>query len=83
LDAINKLRTLRIDVYFDNEEIHSLDDKNIFLLSILEGVAQEENAARSENIKWGIQKSVQSGKSKIFDRKCFGYNQNTDGELVI
>jgi len=68
MDAINKLRALGIDVYFDNEEMHSLDGKNIFLLSILEGIAQEENQARSENIKWGIEKSVQSGKSRIFDR---------------
>lgn len=83
LDAINKLRALGIDVYFDNEEMHSMDGKNIFLLSILEGVAQEENLARSENIRWGIEKSVQSGKSKIYDRKCFGYIQGSDGSLII
>jgi len=83
LDALNKLRALGIDVYFDTEEIHSLDGKNIFLLTILEGVAQEENLARSENIKWGIQKGIQSGRSKIFDRKCFGYIQNKEGSLII
>jgi len=83
LDAINKLRALGIDVYFDNEEMHSMDGKNIFLLSILEGVAQEENLARSENIRWGIEKGVQSGKSKIYDRKCFGYIQGSDGSLII
>ena len=60
-----------------------MDGKNIFLLSILEGVAQEENLARSENIRWGIEKSVQSGKSKIYDRKCFGYIQDSDGSLII
>ena len=83
LAAINKLRELGVDVYFENEEMHSLDGNNVFMISILEGIAQEENAARSENIRWGIQRGMQSGKSKIFNRKCFGYVQDKNGNLII
>lgn len=83
LAAINKLRALGIDVYFENEEMHSLEGNNVFMISIIEGIAQEENAARSENIKWGILRGVQSCKSKIYNRKCYGYTQDNDGNLVI
>lgn len=38
--------------------MHSLEGNNVFMISILEGVAQEESAARSENIKWGILRGV-------------------------
>jgi DNA invertase Pin-like site-specific DNA recombinase len=83
LDAINKLRSLNIDVYFESEDMHSLEGKNAFMISILEGVAQEESAARSENIKWGMLRGIQNGESKMFNRKCYGYVQDKDGNLVI
>lgn len=83
LDAINKLRELNIDIYFENEEMHSLDGKNAFMISLLEGVAQEESVARSENIKWGLHKGIINGESKIYSRKCYGYINNVDGALTI
>lgn len=83
LDAINKLRALRIDVYFENEEMHSLAGNNVFMISIIEGVAHEESAARSENIKWGILRAAQNGQSKLYSRKCYGYTQGDDDNLVI
>lgn len=42
-----------------------------------------ENEFRSENIKWGIKNRAASGKSKLYDRKCYGYRNDKTGHLVI
>ncbi|MCT8978045.1 recombinase family protein [Clostridium sp. CX1] len=46
LKALNTLRSCNVDVYFENEEIHTKDGKNTFLISLLEGLAQEESSNR-------------------------------------
>ena len=38
---------------------------------------------RSDNIKWGIKHRVANGTSKLYTRKCYGYLNDKDGELVI
>lgn len=83
LDVLNKLRTFLIDVFFETENIHTRETKNDFLISILQVAAQAESEARSNNIKWGITKGLESGKSKLYNRKCFGYQQDPDGNLII
>jgi len=83
LDAINKLRAQGIEIYFQNDDIYAKDGKNTFVIEVMEAIAEEENKSRRENIRWGILKGVESGNSKMFNRKCYGYDQNEKGELVI
>ena len=37
----------------------------------------------SEDIKAGLRQGFQDGTSKLAQRKCYGYELNADGELVI
>ena len=37
----------------------------------------------SENIKAGLRRGFQDGTSKLAQRKCYGYDANADGELVV
>jgi len=83
INAINGLRSLLVDVYFENDNIHTKGSQNDFIISILEAYAQAESQARSENIKWGIAKGFKDGSSKLYNRKCFGYRQDQEGELII
>lgn len=83
LEAIRKLRERRIEIYFENENLHALSDRDTFLMEIIEGFAQEENRSRRENIRWGIMQAVKSGNKKMFNRKCYGYIHDANGELVI
>lgn len=53
------------------------------MISIIESIAQAENESRSDNIKRGIKQKVAQGTSKIYNRKCYGYENDTDGELII
>lgn len=35
------------------------------------------------NIKWGIRQRAAQGISKLYDRKCYGYDHEEDGKLII
>ncbi|WHH59853.1 recombinase family protein [Petroclostridium sp. X23] len=83
LDVINKLRSINIDIIFEVEKIQIFETNKAFLLSIIEAVAQAESESRSENIKWGIQHGLKSGTSKLFNRKCFGYGHDREGNIII
>ena len=52
-------------------------------MSILGAVAQAESEARSENIKWGIRRGFESGTSKFYNRKCYGYCHDLEGNIII
>ncbi|WP_425540294.1 recombinase family protein [Microaceticoccus formicicus] len=34
-------------------------------------------------MKWGIKQHAAQGTSKLYNRKCYGYNNDRDGNLVI
>jgi site-specific DNA recombinase len=83
ISALNNLRICNIDVYFENEGIHSKDGQNTFIITSLEGIAQGESTNRSKNISWGILRKVESGDAQLLRRKCYGYCQNNEGNLQI
>ncbi len=86
VDALQTLRMLRrwkVDVYFEQEDIHSLYESSEFMLTLICGRAQEESYSKSEDIKWGLQKSFENPDSKYYQRRCYGYTQDADGRLVI
>ena len=83
LDVINKLRSLLVDVYFEVENINTSETSKTFLLSILEAVAQADSESRSQNIRWGIRRGFERGNSKFYNRKCYGYINASDGNIVI
>jgi site-specific DNA recombinase len=83
LDVINKLRSLLVDVYFEVENINTSETSKTFLLSILEAVAQADSESKSQNIRWGIRRGFERGNSKFYNRKCYGYINASDGNIVI
>lgn len=83
LAVIHKLRLLNVDVFFEVENIRISETNKTFLLSIFEAVAQAESEARSQNIKWGIRCGFESGTSKFYNRKCYGYYHDLEGNIII
>lgn len=53
------------------------------MISIIKCIEQAENKSRSENIKWSIKQRAATGTSKSYDRKCYGYEHDVNGKLVI
>ena len=83
LDALNQLKNLGVRVIFEQEVLDTADTDNDLMISIIESIAQAENESRSENIKWGIKQRAAQGTSKLYNRKCYGYYNGEDGNLVI
>lgn len=82
-DTINNLRSLGIDVLFEIEDIRISETNKEFLLTVIEAVAQAESESRSQNIKWGIKRHLEKGTSKLYNRKCYGYINDTSGNIII
>lgn len=83
LAVINELRAKGVEIVFEMEEISTNDSASQLYISILEGVAQEENTIRGDNIRLGIKHKIENGTARIFCRKCYGYINDESGELHI
>ena len=83
LEALNQLKTLGIRVIFEQESLDTADIDSDLMISIIEAIAQVENESRSDNIKWGIKQRAAQGTSKLYNRRCYGYYNDEDGNLAI
>lgn len=83
LDAINTLRELQVRIIFKQEELDTLTVGSSLLISTIEACTQAENETRSDNIKWGIKQRASNGSLGFYRRKCYGYDKDKNGELVI
>lgn len=61
LKVVRELRQLGIDIYFEEQRIHSLSAEGELMLTILASYAQEEARSVSENMKWRIKKNFEEG----------------------
>ena len=61
LGTVREMKTLGIDIFFEEQNIHSLSGEGELMLSILASYAQEESRSVSENCKWRIQKKFEQG----------------------
>ena len=81
LETVRELKILGIDVYFQEQNIHSISADGELMLSILSSYAQEESFSASENQKWRIRKDFEQG--KICNIRMLGYCRTTNGSLEI
>lgn len=83
LSTLRMLKNKGVDVFFENEGLHSIDGNDEFLISLMEAIAQAESESRSQNIKWGIKQQAQRPDAAIYSRPCYGYRKSPDGQLVM
>ena len=83
LKYIRQLKEKNIPVYFEKENINTLDSKGEILLTIMASLAQQESQSLSQNVKLGIQYRYQQGKIHINHNRFLGYTKDKDGNLVI
>lgn len=83
LDTVNKLRLLGIKMIFQQENLSNKDIDSDLFMAILASLAQAESETLNGAIKWGLKCGFESGESKLYARKCYGYNNSETGELVI
>lgn len=80
LETVRELKSLGIDVFFEEQNIHTLSSQGELMLSILASFAQAESLSASENQKWRIRKNFEEGKP--WCGVMLGYRQD-DGRFVI
>ena len=83
LTTIRKLKEKGVEVYFEKENIWTLDSKGELLLTIMSSIAQEESRSISENVTWGKRKSASDGKISLAYKHFLGYDKGPNGTLVI
>ena len=86
VDSLTTIRDLKnhgVEVYFEKENIWTLDSKGELLLTIMSSLAQEESRSISENVIWAHRKRMAEGKVSLAYSHFLGYDKGEDGNLVI
>ena len=82
LDTIKYTRMLRamgIGIYFEKENINTLDMDSEMLITMLGAFAQAESESISRNVAWGKRKAIQDGKIFVNFNQLYGYFLQEDG----
>ena len=84
LDSIQYTRLLLtkgVGVFFQNDNINTLDEDSEFRLTIMAGVAQDEVRKLSSRVKFGHKQAIKNG-VVMGNSRIYGYEKNK-GKLVV
>ena len=81
LESIRELKELGVDVFFEEQNIHTMSSDGELMLTILASYAQEESRSASENQKWRVRKGFERGELVNW-RFMFGYDIEKEGVTV-
>ena len=77
LDSIRytqELLNMGVGVFFQSDNINTLDTDSEFRLIVMAGVAQDEVRKLSERLKFGFRQSIKNGRV-LGNNRLFGYNK--------
>lgn len=83
LEVVRKLKQIGVGVYFEKENINTLNEESELVLSVLSSIAEEELASISQNIRWGNQRRFKQGKLMVNTERFLGYDKDENGKLII
>jgi DNA invertase Pin-like site-specific DNA recombinase len=83
LTTVRRLKEKGVEIYFEKENIWTLDSKGELLITIMSSLAQEESRSISENTTWGQRKRMADGHGCISFSHFLGYDKGPNGEFVI
>ena len=81
LDTIKYTRMLRamgIGIYFEKENINTLDMDSEMLITMLGAFAQAESESISRNVAWGKRQAIREGKVYVNFNQLYGYYLQED-----
>ena len=62
LETVRLLKAYEVDIFFEEQNLHTMSSDGELMLTILASYAQEESRSASENQKWRIIKNFEEGK---------------------
>ena len=80
LQTVREIKNLGVDVYFEEQNIHSLSSDGELFLTILASYAQEESRSASENQKWRVRDKFRNGIP--WSGTILGYRYGADGYVI-
>ena len=83
LKYIRDLKAINVAIFFEKENINTMDAKGEVLITIMASLAQQESESLSQNVKMGIQYRYQQGKIFVNHNHFLGYTKDAQGNLVI
>lgn len=84
ISCIRRLKDKGIGVYFEKENIFTMDTKGEFLLTLMSSLAQEESRSISENVTWGWRKRMADGKVHFAYSRFLGLDKDEKtGKIVV
>ncbi|HIR56444.1 MAG TPA: recombinase family protein [Candidatus Gallacutalibacter pullicola] len=84
LTTVRQLKDAGIEIYFEKENIWTLDSKGELLITIMSSLAQEESRSISENVTWGQRKRMADGKVSFAYSRFMGLDKDKEtGKIVV
>ncbi|MBQ6151743.1 MAG: recombinase family protein [Mogibacterium sp.] len=84
LTTVRQLKDAGIEIYFEKENIWTLDAKGELLITIMSSLAQEESRSISENVTWGHRKRFADGKVSFTYSRFLGLDKDPEtGKIVV
>lgn len=79
LTVTRQLKAANIEVYFEKENISSMDAQAELIFTIMSSIAQEESRSISQNVRWGLQRSMEAGKVTLPWKSFLGFERGENG----
>ena len=83
ISYVRKLKALGVGVYFEKENINTLDESSELLLTFMAGLAEDELLSLSKNVKWGKRRAMQEGKVSFQYAKLYAYQRGADNKPEV
>ena len=83
LTEVRELRKLGVEIYFESQEMSSLDMKSDMMITMYAEYAEEEAISVSENVKWRVEKNKRDGIYHLPVNQMLGYRYDENGDIYI
>ena len=83
LKYVRILKELGLAVFFEEQNINTLDADNEMLLTIHSAFSQAESETMSSRVKWGKREAMREGKAIIQYNRLYGYRRGDNNKPEI
>ncbi len=78
VECARKLKDRGIGIYFEKEQLDTLQPNSEFILTIMASLAEEESRSISNNIRWSYKKKFENGEVVLTTKYLLGYTRNKE-----
>jgi len=83
LQSIRDLRAAGVGVFFEEQNLNSIDPNNDFILNVHAGIAEQESRNISKNVRWGKEKKRLAKIVTYNFNGVYGYKQDEEKRIEI